>query len=131
MRGKTDRGEAQEASVDRITRVNEILKREIADLLQRESFNEDGKLISVTRVQCATTLKQADVFVSMFGVSGEAAERQVLDRLYRLRGEIQRRVAKHVILKYTPVLTFVVDRNVAEGDRVLELLRELEENESK
>lgn len=117
-----------EKNTDRITRVNEILKREIADLLQRENFNESGRLISVTRVECSVNLKQADVYISMFGVK-EEDEQSVLDRLYRRKGEIQQRVSRHVILKYTPVLHFVLDRNVAEGDRVLEILRALEDEE--
>ena len=120
-----------EVSVDRITRVNEILKREIADLLQRQSFSEKfNALVSVTRVDCSTTLKQAEVYVSMFGIeAGSDREQEILQALARLKGDIQRRMSKHVILKYTPVLHFLADHNLAEGDRVLQLLRELEGDE--
>ncbi len=120
-----------EVSVDRITRVNEILKREIADLLQRQSFSEKyNALVSVTRVECSTTLKQAEVYVSMFEIeAGSDREQEILQALARLKGDIQRRMSKHVILKYTPVLHFLADHNLAEGDRVIQLLRELEENE--
>ena len=120
-----------EVSVDRITRVNEILKHEIADLLQRQSFSEKfNALVSVTRVECSTTLKQAEVYVSMFGIeAGSDREQEILQALARLKGDIQRRMSKHVILKYTPVLHFLADHNLAEGDRVIQLLRELEENE--
>lgn len=120
-----------EVSVDRITRVNEILKREIADLLQRQSFSEKfNALVSVTRVECSTTLKQAEVYVSMFGIeAGSDREQEILQALACLKGDIQRRMSKHVILKYTPVLHFLADHNLAEGDRVIQLLRELEENE--
>ncbi len=121
----------QAGEADRITRVNEILKREIADLLQRENEGmPEGLLVSVTRVECSTTLKQADVFISIFGKCSEEDENAVLQRLNRKRGEIQHRVSRHVILKYTPVLHFVIDRNLAEGDRVIQLLRALEENEN-
>ncbi len=120
---------AASGDVDRIARVNEILKREIADLLQREVFADGTVLVSVTRVSCATTLKQADVYVSMFGTKTPEDEEAILHKLSRLRGEIQRRMSQHVILKYTPVLHFIADHNLAEGDRVIQLLRELEENE--
>ena len=43
--------------------------------------------------------------------------------------DIQHNVSRHVILKYTPVLHFVHDMNLEEGDKVLSLIRELEENE--
>ena len=36
-------------------------------------------------------------------------------------------MSKEVILKYTPVLQFVLDHSVADGDRVLDLLRHMED----
>lgn len=129
MRRKTPGRGTPGNSVDRITRVNELLKREIADLIQREAFNRDGVLVSVTKVECEITLKQAAVFVSMYGLDADG-ENEVLRRLAHLRKEIQSRMARHVILKYTPVLHFVKDRNIAEGDRVLMLLRKLENHEN-
>ena len=45
------------------------------------------------------------------------------------RALIQKRIAGTIILKYTPVLRFTPDRNLEEGDRVLNILRSLEEEE--
>ena len=36
---------------------------------------------------------------------------------------------QEIILKYTPVLQFVLDRSVADGDRVLDLLRHMEDED--
>ena len=38
---------------DRIARVNELLKREIADVIEKYSLNEGGVLVSVTRVHAS------------------------------------------------------------------------------
>ena len=116
------------ASVDRIARINEILKREIAELIEKRGVNEGDFLLSVTKVHCSSCLKNATVYVSIMGAT-EAQEEKIMKNLLRLRPEIQRNVAKHVVLKYTPVLQFTIDRNIAAGDRVLEILRELEENQ--
>lgn len=116
------------ASVDRIARVNEILKREIADLIEKRGVNEGDFLLSVTKVNCSSCLKNATVYVSIMGAT-EEQEEKIMKSLLRLRPEIQRNVSKHVVLKYTPVLHFTIDRNIAAGDRVLEILRELEENQ--
>ncbi len=116
------------ASVDRIARVNEILKREIADLIEKRGVNEGDFLLSVTKVNCSSCLKNATVYVSIMGAT-EEQEEKIMKSLLRLRPEIQRNVSKHVVLKYTPVLHFAIDRNIAAGDRVLEILRELEENQ--
>lgn len=115
---------------DRIARVNEILKREIAGILEKENITIPDALISITKVQCSSCLKNATVYVSVYGGGTEAGERAIA-LLEEKRALIQRRVSRSIILKYTPVLRFTLDRNLEEGDRVLGLLRELEEEEEK
>ena len=68
------------------------------------------------------------MYVSVYG-GGAEAEEEVLELLESKRALIQKRVAKTIILKYTPVLRFTLDRNLEEGDRVLNILRNLEEKQ--
>ncbi len=116
------------ASNDRIGRVNEILKREIADLIEQSGLNDGGVLISVTKVDTTVTLKDAIVFISVLG-GGEEAKEKALRELARHRAELQRRIARDIVLKYTPVLHFHLDRNLEDGDKVLALIRELEKKD--
>ena len=116
------------ASVDRIARINELLKRVLADLMETLGFNERGRIVSVTRVECASSLKNARVYVSILGAKDEEEELRVIRRLIERKSEIQSLMSQEVILKYTPVLQFVLDHSVAEGDRVLDLLRQMEED---
>ena len=116
------------ASVDRIVRINELLKRVLADLLETLGYNEEqGKIISITRVDCASNLKTASVYVSILGAKNEEEEARIVRRLIERKSEIQSLMSKEVILKYTPVLHFVLDHSVADGDRVLDLLRHMED----
>ncbi len=116
------------ASVDRLVRVNELLKRVLADLLETLGYNEEqGKIISITRVDCASNLKTASVYVSILGAKNEEEEAHIVRRLIERKAEIQSLMSKEVILKYTPVLHFVLDHSVADGDRVLDLLRHMED----
>ena len=116
------------ASVDRLVRVNELLKRVLADLLETLGYNEEqGKIISITRVDCASNLKTASVYVSILGAKNEEEEARIVRRLIERKAEIQSLMSKEVILKYTPVLHFVLDQSVADGDRVLDLLRHMED----
>ena len=116
------------ASVDRLVRVNELLKRVLADLLETLGYNEEqGKIISITRVDCASNLKTASVYVSILGAKNEEEEARIVRRLIERKSEIQSLMSKEVILKYTPVLHFVLDHSVADGDRVLDLLRHMED----
>ena len=116
------------ASVDRLVRVNELLKRVLADLLETLGYNEEqGKIISITRVDCASNLKTASVYVSILGAKNEEEEARIVRRLIERKAEIQSLMSKEVILKYTPVLHCVLDHSVADGDRVLDLLRHMED----
>ena len=114
-------------SVDRITRVNELLKREIGDLLFRVMHTNGFDLASVTitRVETSKDLREAHVYVSILG--HETERPHMLALLSRRRGELQRRINKDVTLKYTPRLTFKLDTSVEEGDRVLAVLAKLNE----
>ena len=118
------------ASVDRIVRVNELLKRVLADLMETLALNEEnGCIISITRVECASNLKSAQVYVSILGAKNDEAEQRVIRRLIERKAEIQTLMSQEVILKYTPVLQFILDKSVSEGDRVLDLLRQMEDGD--
>lgn len=113
---------------DRMTRVNEILKREIADVLEKNGINESGFIVSVTKVILSTNLRSAAVYISILGGRDpEENYRKVLPKLLKLRSLVQSNIARHVTLKYTPVIHFEHDLNIVEGDHVLALIQKMED----
>ncbi len=112
---------------DRLTRVNELLKREIGDslfrLMHEQSF--DLAAVSITRVATSRNLRHACVYVSIR--ADEHEQKRMLSLLNSHRNEIQRRINRDINLKYTPRLTFELDDSIAEGDRVLRLIAEMED----
>lgn len=110
----------------RIIRVNEILKQELATVLYREMAGEsfDFAAVTVTRVETSPDLRQARVFVSVRG--DEVSASRVFRRLRRHRGRLQDLCHRAVKLKYTPVFRFERDLAIAQGDRVLALISEME-----
>ena len=114
------------AAPDRLTRVNELIKREISDLIYRNSVSPSASvLVSVTEVRTSVDLRNATVSVSVFG-GDNIARRMVLENLNAARRDFQTAMAKSLGFKHTPVLMFRIDNRVAAGDRVLELLAEME-----
>jgi ribosome-binding factor A len=112
----------------RIVRVNEILKRELADLIERENPAEDSSvLVSVFEVRTAPNLRKATVCISVFG-GDQNTPKKVLANLLKKRKAIQRQMSKHVVLKYTPVLEFKIDDRIESADNVLQIIREMEED---
>jgi ribosome-binding factor A len=110
----------------RIIRVNELLKREIAADIHRLFSGSpfDTGAITVTRVETAPDLRDAGVYVSIFG--HEDGRVEMIRFLNRHRKEIQARLSKNVKIKYTPRLHFRHDRSLEDGDRVLGILSELD-----
>lgn len=106
-------------------RVRELLKRAIGEAIRREFNVSDVGLISVNDVDCAGDLKSAVVFISILGNADQ--QKRGLIRLEEQRSRIQELLAKAVILKYTPKLKFVVDDSVVRGNRVMQILEELEQ----
>jgi ribosome-binding factor A len=106
-------------------RVNELLKREIAVLLERMDFRLPDTVVSITAVETSPDLRHAKVGVSVLG-GGEDARRGVLRSLRKERVDIQTAIAGNVRLKYTPVLQFELDTRIESGDKILAILAEME-----
>jgi ribosome-binding factor A len=108
--------------VDRLERVNSLLKRVIGDAMFRVLMGSDvsGGLVTVTDVSCGKDLRNATVRVSVFGE--EAEQKRVLGQIIRRSHEFERIVNREVRLKFTPQLRFVLDHSLEKGDHVLALL---------
>ncbi len=110
----------------RLERVRELLKREIGEIIRREIPVADAGLINVNDVQVSSDLHSASVFLGILGT--EEQKKRGLNKLNHERKRIQSLVGKAVILKYTPQLRFLMDNSVAEGNKVLKILEELEKS---
>ena len=111
-------------SSHRLLRVRELLKREIGEAIRREIPVEQVGLISVNDVNVAGDLRVATVFISILGSADQ--QRIGIAMLHKHRRRLQGLVAKAVILKYTPQLRFLIDDSIARGNRVLDIIEELE-----
>jgi ribosome-binding factor A len=113
-------------AVDRIARVNELLRREIGDslFLVLNADEVDLSSLSITQVDVSRDLRSARVMVSILGHENERP--RMLAALRRRRGAIQSRINKDLVLRYTPRLTFELDSSVERGDRMLAVLTTME-----
>ena len=107
----------------RIERVNEVIKRELGDLILRHCHFA-AALVTVQQVDITPDLKHAHVFISVIGA--EAQQHQALAQLHKLRAEFQRELSKRVVLKFTPQLHFKLDAAAERGDRILQIMNDLD-----
>lgn len=108
----------------RTDKVNELLRREIGTTIQRD-FEFPGTIVTVIEVEVTDDLKEGKVWV---GVVGKMSPSQVLEKLNARHGLIQSAVARRVVLRNTPRLTFRLDDSAQRGVDLVNLLEDIDKN---
>ena len=112
---------------NRTIRIAELVQRELGAYLHTK-YQTEAVTITVNGAEVAPDLKTGRIF---FGILG--SDEEVDARMRWLRGksgEIRRELARRVRIKHAPEWIFILDRSTQRGNRVLELLDELEKKES-
>jgi ribosome-binding factor A len=107
--------------IHRIERVNNLIRREISELIQRQV--KDPRLntfVTVTEVDTSPDLKYAKIFVSC--ISGKEEEQNTLKVLNAAAGFLRTELARNLRLRRVPELSFHWDDSIEQGDRILRLL---------
>lgn len=107
---------------NRILRVNELVQRELSDIL-RKRYQTEAVAITITGVEISPDLHDGKVFVAITGDAEQTTEylRWLRNKAKDIRFELGRRI----VLKFTPLLTYTLDETTARGNRVLELLDDI------
>ena len=109
-------------AVDRLERINSLLRRVIAEsmfsVMQGDTVAPG--LITVTGVSCGKDLRDATVSVSVFG--DDDLKQTALSHLKHHARDFQALINREVKMKFTPRLSFQLDRSLERGDEVLAIL---------
>jgi len=108
---------------NRIVRINELVQREISDILRRRHASE-AVAITISEVRVAPDLRDGRVFVAIVGDEATVADR--FRWLQKRAPEIREELAKRIVLKFLPHLTYVLDKSAEKVARVLSALDEIE-----
>ena len=107
---------------NRLARVNELIHRELSDLVQKE-LTFDAKLVTIQEVDVTPDLKHAHAYVGVIGTDAEA--HKAVRTLNAKARHFQAEIGKRVTMKFTPNLHFKIDTAGPRGDRVMQILDEL------
>ncbi len=112
-------------SVNRLDRVNSLLKRVIADAMHSVMQGDSVApgLITVTGVSCGKDLRDATVGISVFG--DDELKKTAIQHLQHNARRFQAVINREIRLKFTPRLLFQLDRSIEKGDEVLSILSHL------
>jgi len=109
----------------RADRVSDQMKQEIADILMRKIKDPRIGFVTITDVEVTDDLKNAKVFVSIYGSDKETTLKGLKSASPFIRAELGRRMR----LKFVPEILFRFDSTVEKGAHIMELLREIEQEE--
>jgi ribosome-binding factor A len=107
---------------NRTVRVNELLQRELSDIL-RKRYQTESVAITVTEVRVSPDLRDARVFISVVG--DEAVTEEKIRWLRSKAADIREEVARRIVLKFLPKFQYVLDKSTARGARLLQMLDEI------
>ena len=109
----------------RAERVADQIRTEVADILLRKIRDPRVRSVTVTDVELTNDLRIARVFVTALGSEGETKD--VFAGLSKASGFIRSELGRRLSLRYLPEVVFVKDLSGPRGDRVLQLLDEIQE----
>jgi ribosome-binding factor A len=108
-------------------KVEELLKIEISDIIQRELKDPRAGFITITDVEISPDLRHARVFFSVLG--DEAAQQASMKALKSAAGFIRRELGRRVRMRVTPEVEFRVDESIERGARIFEILQQIKKDE--
>jgi len=112
----------------RIDRIEEQLRIELSEVIEREIQDPRIGLVTVTRVKVSPDLRHARVFVTVLG--GEDQRKKTIEGLRSAANYIRRCVSQRLQhLKRMPELTFGYDESVEKGIRIEELLDQIKSDD--
>ena len=95
----------------RIERVNEEVKKELADIIRNLKDPRIPELVSVIRVEVTSDFRYAKAYISTLGTK-EDIENAVRG-LTAAAGYIRREIGSRINLVYTPEFRFVADDSIS------------------
>jgi ribosome-binding factor A len=112
----------------RIQRVNQLIKRELSQILLKEVEFPRGILMTITRVENNPDLRESKVYISCLPENQILKVLQILNqKIY----DIQQILNKRLKIRPTPRIKFVEEKETSEAGRIEELLEEIKRNKKR
>ena len=116
------------ANSRRVSRVASLIKREVSQMLLN-GIKDDrvgAGMVSITDVDLSGDLQHATIFVSIYG--SEEAKEETIEGLKASEGFVRKKLAHRIRLRRSPEITFLEDRSLERGDRMVDLLNQISQD---
>lgn len=113
---------------NRIDRVSQMVRTELAKIIQLEMQDNRMHLVTITSVEVTRDFAYATVCVSVFS-DDEAEIKDIVTVLNQSSKLLRYRLANEVELRKTPQLKFVYDDTIVKGNKLSTLINQLTRDE--
>ena len=111
---------------NRMGRINEEYKRELASILREIKDPRLSPMVSVVAAEITKDLKYAKVYVSVMG--SEEEKSNSIAALKSATGFIKREIGSSLNLRAVPQPSFVLDNSIDYGAHINELINKINNN---
>jgi ribosome-binding factor A len=102
-------------------RMEALILRELSGLIIRRRVKDERLgLVSISRIDLYPDLSRVTAFISLFG--SDSDNRQTWYALLDNASFFQSAIGKNLKLRVTPKLWYEIDKTIAEGDRILQII---------
>jgi ribosome-binding factor A len=109
------------------SRINNAYMEQLNILFGKEIKNPILKNVVVTEVKVSSDLSYAKVYFTCFNDDKEKVIKELNDSKGHLRSEL----AKKVLVRHTPELTFEYDNSIEYANRIETIIKEIHDKENK
>jgi ribosome-binding factor A len=106
----------------RLERVKEVIREIASQTILFELRDPRVKGVTVTRADVSGDLQHAKVYVSLMG--SESEQKLTMHGLQHAAGFVQSKLADRLQTRFTPTITFVLDKGVKSSIEVTRLINE-------
>ena len=113
----------------RVRKIQEFIKQEVSNMLLHDLKDPRIGFVTVTGVEVTGDLREARIFVSLFGNDEEKAAS--LEALNKGKGFVRRELGQRLKIYYTPEISFAEDTSLDYGMHIDGLLKKIHKEEEK
>lgn len=111
----------------RVRKIQEFIKQEVSRIILHELKDPGLGFVTVTDARITGDLREATVYVSLFGSDEEKAN--TLTALKKAGGYIRSEVGRHLGIRYSPQIAFKEDSSLDYGMKIDKMLQDIEKKD--
>ena len=108
----------------KIDRLNNIIMKEVSQILAREIKDNDIQFVTVTAVKTTSDLSFSKIYVTILN---DERRKETMKALKNASGFIRKELASRIQVRHVPELEFVYDESIEYGKHIEDIIREIHE----